>query len=56
MENIVRLAALISCGLGLSAFEWSKHVLTAIGSGAGTRIIALIPTSLSRSAGIYDWG
>jgi Heterokaryon incompatibility protein (HET) len=57
MENIVRLAALITCGLGLSAFEWSKHVLMpAIVSVAGTRIIALIPTSLSRSEGIYDSG
>lgn len=30
LEAVVRLAALISCGVGASAFEWSKRNLTPV--------------------------
>ena len=55
-DNIVRVAALITCGIGVNAFEWSEKILVpVIVSAAGKRVIALVPYSLSQSGGRYDY-
>ena len=56
IDNAVRLAALITCGLGSSTFEWSKQNLTpALVSIAGKRIMSLIPTFLYHRKSEYEY-
>jgi hypothetical protein len=55
-DDIVRVAALITCGIGVTAFEWSKKFLVPVTvSVAGKRMIALVPHSVSQSGGRYDY-
>lgn len=47
LEYIVRIAALISCGVGLSAFEWSKAHLCPVSIDFRDRTyLALVPLSI----------
>jgi hypothetical protein len=46
LEYIVRIAALISCGVGLNAFEWSKAHLCPVSIDFRDRTyLALVPLS-----------
>jgi hypothetical protein len=50
LDSLIRLAALISCGLGVSAFEWSKRNLTPLlVKFRGGSFLGLAPSSVFTS-------
>lgn len=52
--SVIRLAALISCGLGISALTWSKDNQTLVTVDfRGHSILALVPISVARSPCAY---
>lgn len=54
--DLIRLTALISCGLSLNAFEWSKENLTALTVPFdGQTVLALAPNSVFSSDGEYEF-
>ena len=56
LSTLVRLTALISCGLGISAFEWSKQNLTQLLVKVhGRPTLALGPTSVARPGSEYEF-
>jgi hypothetical protein len=56
-NNVVRLASLITCGLGLSAYEWSKqHIVPVlVVLSADKRVMALVPSSVLQSEMRYEF-
>jgi hypothetical protein len=51
---VILLAAMIGCGLGLSAFEWAKENLTPLRVDlGGTSLLALSPNSVVKTDTLY---
>lgn len=56
MEIVVRLAALINCGIGVHAFEWSlKNMVPVLVDFHGKDFLALVPNSVMNAVADYDF-
>ena len=55
-DSLIRMAALISCGIGISAFHWSEtHLTPVLVTFRGQQFLALAPSNVIGEGNTYEF-